>query len=28
VLEDRGLANVGGGEAKHIFISTRKGDLR
>ncbi len=28
VLEDRGLANAGGGEAKHIFISTRKGDLR
>ena len=28
VLESRGLVNVGGGEAKHIFISTKRGDLR
>lgn len=28
VLEERGLANAGEGEAKHIFISTGKGDLR
>lgn len=28
VLEDRGLANVGGGEAKHVFISTKRGDSR
>lgn len=28
VLEARGLATVGAEEAKHIFISSRKGDLR
>lgn len=28
VLEERGLANAGEGEAKHIFISSRKGDSR
>jgi glutamate racemase len=28
VLEDRGLANSGGDEAKHVFISTKRGDSR
>ncbi len=27
VLEERGLENAEGGEAKHVFISSRKGDL-